>query len=721
MRILPGRSYPLGAHYDGSGVNFALFSEHARSVELCLFYSVEDECEYIRLELPTKEHHVWSGYVPGVKDGQLYAYRVYGPFDSKKGLLFNPHKLLLDPYARLVARDPKWDESFFPYERMGEQTKNTGLMPSDTDSAPYAPLGMVVDPAWDWQGDARPEVPWADTVLYEAHIKGLSKLHPEVDPELRGTYLGLASKPIIDHLKSLNVTSVEILPIHHHFVEEHLSIRDLTNYWGYNTLSYFAPDLRYGTNPKDPLKTLDEFRQMVMILHKHGLEVILDVVYNHTCEGTSLGPMLSLKGIDNSSYYRLDTSVPQTYVDYTGCGNTLDMRHPRVLQLVMDSLRYWVEELHVDGFRFDLATALAREDHAYDPGASFLDAVQQDPVLSRVKLISEPWDIGDGGYQVGGFPVNWYEWNGQYRDSIRRYWRGDSGSRGDVSTRIAGSSDLYQHNGRRPQASINFVTCHDGFSLVDLVSYNSKRNEQNGEDNRDGNNDNMSWNCGHEGKTTDPEVLALRLRQRKNFMFTMAISLGVPMLRAGDELGQTQGGNNNAYCQDNELSWLHWDLDSEQSEFLNYVRSLFSIRNTSPIFKRTEFFTGLVDSVSGRKDVAWYSADGQELDGASWNAPESTLGICLSGAASAVESETGQSPLLVLLNPEHISISFSLPRVSGVLAWRVLIDTYSNGELDRSRTASNESSGMELHAAEDTIELPARSAILFRALLDEDM
>ncbi len=709
MQILPGASYPLGAHWDGSGVNFALFSEHATRVELCLFYSTDDDCEYVRLELPEREHHVWSGYVAGLKPGQLYGYRVYGPFDSRQGLLFNSHKLLLDPYARVVAREPKWDESLFPYERMGEQTQSSGMLPSTTDSAPFAALGMVVDSDWDWEGDVCPQVPWTDTVLYETHVKGLTQLHPEIDPALRGTYLGLASEPIIEHLKSLQVTSIELLPIHQHFVEEHLHMRDLKNYWGYNTLGYFAPDLRYGTDPGDPLKTLDEFRTMVKILHRHGLEVILDVVYNHTCEGTPLGPMLSFKGIDNSSYYRLSQRVPRSYVDFTGCGNTLDTRHPRVLQLIMDSLRYWVEEMHVDGFRFDLATALARVDHDYDPSSPFLNAVQQDPVLSRVKLISESWDIGAGGYQVGGFPAIWYEWNGKYRDSIRRYWRGDGYSRGDVSTRVAGSSDLFQHNGRRPQASINFVTCHDGFSLVDLTSYNSKYNEHNREDNRDGNNDNMSWNCGHEGETDDPEVLELRLRQRKNFLFTLAVSLGVPMLRAGDELSQTQKGNNNAYCQDNELSWLSWDLDEEQREFLQYTRTLLSIRSAHSIFRRTEFFTGKSDPRNGRKDVTWYADDGRELEGDAWGAADSTIGICFSPASAATDAEMVPPPLLILLNPTHELKYFTLPQVSGVLAWNLLIDTYSQGY----------SGTGPLRELKDSLEIPSRTAFLFQALLDE--
>ena len=556
MRTWPGLPFPLGATWDGSGVNFALFSEHAIQVELCLFDAAGDIAERVRLRMLDRTDMVWHAYLPDVRPGQLYGYRVYGPWSPADGHRFNPAKLLLDPYARAIGRALLWHPSLFAFQ--GED----GDGPADPiDSAPYAPLGIVVSESFDWQSDEAPRTPWHETVIYELHVKGFTALNAAIAPELRGTYLGLASPPAIAHLKSLGVTAVELMPVHEHVDEWPLVAAGRTNYWGYNTLSFFAPDHRLSRSTA-PLGGVHDFKQMVRALHDAGLEVILDVVYNHTAEGSHIGPTLSFRGIDNRAYYRLVPGQPARYQDFTGTGNTLNMQSPAVLKLMMDSLRYWVEEMHVDGFRFDLASALARELHAVDRLSSFFDVIGQDPVISRVKLIAEPWDVGEGGYQVGNFPPGWTEWNGQYRDAVRRFWRGDEGMLPELATRLSGSSDLYGSSGRQPHASVNFVTSHDGFTLADLVAYEQKHNDANGEDNRDGDSNNFSWNGGAEGRTDDPAVLAIRRRQQRNFLITLLVSVGVPMISGGDELGRTQRGNNNAYCHDSELSWTPWELDT---------------------------------------------------------------------------------------------------------------------------------------------------------------
>ncbi|HHN72800.1 MAG TPA: glycogen debranching enzyme GlgX, partial [Thermopetrobacter sp.] len=581
MKIRPGSPYPLGATWDGVGVNFAIFSEHATRVELCLFDSVDAERESVRIPLPERTDMVWHGYVPDLIPGQLYGYRVYGPWDPEQGHRFNPNKVVFDPYAKAVGRPLRWADELYGYT-YGHPSAD--LKMDERDNAAWAPLAAVIDPAFTWGDDRRPNTPWHNTVIYEVHVKGFTKLHPEVPELLRGTYSGLASEPAIRHLKELGVTAVELMPVHHHAYERHLVEHNLSNYWGYNTLAFFAPDTRYAAATQ-PAEAVREFKRMVRVLHAAGLEVILDVVYNHTAEGNHLGPTLSLRGIDNAAYYRLSPENRRYYVDFTGCGNTLNMVHPRVLQLIMDSLRYWVLDMHVDGFRFDLASTLARELHEVDKLGAFFDIIHQDPVLSQVKLIAEPWDLGEGGYQVGNFPVGWTEWNGRYRDTVRAFWKGDGGMMSEMATRLAGSSDLYEHSGRRPYASINFVTCHDGFTLQDLVSYNEKHNEANLEGNRDGENNNLSWNCGVEGPTDDPAIVALRERQKRNFIATLMLSQGVPMISGGDELSRTQRGNNNAYCQDNEISWYDWQLDERRRDFLEFVRYVVKLRREHPVLR----------------------------------------------------------------------------------------------------------------------------------------
>ena len=556
----PGAPYPLGATWDGNGVNFALFSEHATKVELCLFESVEAMLESQRVQVTEQTDMVWHVYLPDVRPGQCYGYRVHGPYEPVNGHRFNPAKVLVDPYAKAVARPVRWDDAMFGYE-VGNPAAD--LSYDERDNAAFTPLASVIDPVFDWQGVRPPATPWHRTVIYEAHVKGLTKLHPDVPPKLRGTYAGVAQPAVVEHLQRLGVRAVELMPVHQHADERLLVKRGMHNYWGYNTLCFFAPNLRYGSTPSAE-QTVVEFKTMVRALHAAGIEVILDVVYNHTAEGDHLGPTLSMRGIDNAAYYRLSLQEPRYYVDFTGCGNTLNMRHPRVLQLLMDSLRYWAVDMHVDGFRFDLASALARGLYDMDKLSAFFDVIHQDPVVSQLKLIAEPWDVGPGGYQVGNFPVLWTEWNGRYRDSLRRFWRGDGGTVSDLATRLAGSADLYEQTGRRPYASINFVTCHDGFTLEDLVTYEQKHNEANGEENRDGSDENLNWDCGTEGPTDDPAIRALQARQKRNFITTLFLSQGAPMISGGDEVGRTQNGNNNAYCQDNEIAWTHWELSDDQ-------------------------------------------------------------------------------------------------------------------------------------------------------------
>lgn len=703
MRVWPGRPFPLGATWDGSGVNFALYSENAERVELCLFDSPRAEKESVRIELPERTHMVFHGYLPDVRPGQLYGYRVYGPYDPLNGHRFNPNKVVLDPYARAIGRDLVWHDALFGY-RIGDP--NADLSFDERDSAPYAPLAMVIDDYFPWSNDAHPRHAWHKTIIYEAHVKGLTKLMPEIPEKLRGTYAALASEPVIRHLKELGVTAIELMPVHHHVDDRHLIERGLSNYWGYNTLAYFAPDSRYSSS-RSPRETVRQFKNMVKTLHAAGIEVILDVVYNHTAEGNHLGPTLCFRGIDNAAYYRLVPDNRRYYMDFTGCGNTLNMQNPFVLQLIMDSLRYWVLEMHVDGFRFDLASALARELYEVDKLGSFFDIIHQDPVISQVKLIAEPWDLGEGGYQVGNFPVLWTEWNGKYRDCVRRYWRCDPGVRPEFATRVSGSSDLYATSGRRPYASINFVTCHDGFTLEDLVSYNEKHNEANGENNQDGCWDNISWNCGVEGPTDDPEVLALREKQKRNFILTLACSQGVPMLRAGDELSHTQHGNNNAYCQDNEISWLNWQLDERKQRFLEFVKQAMRLRWEQPVLRRRKFLRGTVIPGVGRPDVAWIGPSGKPLTDEDWqNTEHKVLGMLLDGDAIDDVDERGVpirgDTVLVVFNGEPNPVRFTLPSGPGEGAWEWLL-----GSIDPPRTRKR-------WPPHQNIPLEARCMVVFR-------
>jgi glycogen operon protein len=556
-----------GATWDGKGTNFALFSENGEGVELCLFDRAEDKAETQRIRIRERTNGVWHIYLPGIKPGQLYGYRVHGPYKPEKGLRFNPRKVLLDPYARAIGRDLQWDDSVFGYT-IGHDAADLSF--DERDSAPYAPLGIVTDQEFNWEDDKPPATPWHDTIIYEAHVKGLTMRHPEVPEEIRGTYAAVASEPIINHLRKLGISAVELIPVHYFLDDRFLTDKGLRNYWGYNTLSFFAPHDRYAAARSHPMDSVREFKEMVKALHRAGLEVILDVVYNHTAEGNERGPTLSFRGIDNQIYYRVVADQPRYYMDYTGCGNTLNLVHPQSLRILMDSLRYWVIEMHVDGFRFDLAAALARELHEVNQLSAFFDTIYQDPTLAPVKLIAEPWDLGSGGYQVGKFPINWTEWNGKYRDSMRKYWKGDMGLHSEIATRISGSADLYEHTGRAPSASINFITAHDGFTLHDLVSYDGKHNEANKDDNKDGADDNHSWNCGHEGETDDPAIQTLRDRQKRNLLATLIFSQGVPMICGGDEMGRTQGGNNNSYCQDSEISWHDWNLDERRQKLFEF-------------------------------------------------------------------------------------------------------------------------------------------------------
>jgi len=674
MRVWPGTPYPLGATWDGVGVNFAVFSEHATRVELCLFESPDHEVESVTIPLPEHTDMVWHGYLPDVRPGQLYGYRIHGPFAPHMGYRFNPNKLVLDPYTKVVGRALRWDESLFGF-RYGEDDTTF----DERDSAPYAPLAAVIDTAFTWGGDRPLRTPWHETLIYELHVKGFSKLNPHIPEALRGTYLGLASEPAIRHLTNLGVTAVELMPVHHHLNDWHLMKRSLTNYWGYNTLAYFAPEVRYATSgsPQDAVR---EFKMMVRALHAANLEVILDVVYNHSAEGNHTGPTLSLRGIDNTSYYRLQPNQPRFYQDFTGCGNTLNMRSPRVLQLIMDSLRYWVNEMHVDGFRFDLASALARELHAVDKLGAFFDIIHQDPILSQVKLIAEPWDLGEGGYQVGNFPTKWTEWNGKYRDVVRRFWRGDGGGVSELATRLSGSSDLYEQSGRRPYASINFVTAHDGFTLADLVSYSQKHNESNGEDNNDGENHNLSWNCGAEGPTNDRRILELRERQRRNLITTLMLSVGVPMISGGDEIGRTQVGNNNAYCQDNEISWTSWENTPERRDFLDFTRRVIRVWKEHPVLRRRKFFQGRRIRGADVLDIAWLDPSGREMTDSTWSSPDvRCLGVRLNGDAIHEVDERGAriigDTLLLMLNAAEQPVAFTLPTTAPEERWETLLDT----------------------------------------------
>ena len=699
--VWPGKPYPLGASWDGFGVNFALFSAHAEKVELCLFDKTGQR-EVERIALPEHTDEVWHGYLPDARPGLLYGYRVHGPYEPMAGHRFNPHKLLLDPYAKALFGAFRWSDAHYGY-RVGSTKEDLSF--DRRDNARGMPKCRVVDSAFTWGHDRRPEVPWSDTIIYETHVRGFTMLHPEVPPPLRGTFAGMSTQGVIDYLRALGITSVELLPVQAFTDDRHLVSQGLTNYWGYNSVGFFAPEPRYMATG-----VLSEFKTMVARLHEAGIEVILDVVYNHTGEGNHLGPTLSFKGIDNASYYRLLPDQKRFYINDTGTGNTLNLSHPRVLQMVMDSLRYWVAEMHVDGFRFDLATVLGRESHGFDPGAGFLDAVRQDPVLAGVKLIAEPWDIGPGGYQVGNFPPGWAEWNDRYRDTVRCYWRGDEGKLPELAARITGSSDLFEKRGRRPWSSINFVTAHDGFTLRDAVSYNEKHNWENGEGNRDGHSANHSWNHGVEGPTDDPAIQALRARQMRNLLTTLFLSQGTPMMLAGDEIGHSQQGNNNAYCQDNATSWLDWTrLQTGEGGSLHaFVRRLIALRRAHPVLRRPVFLHGRHTSADGLKDIVWYTPQGTEKTAEDWRDPHARcIGLLLNGHAGHYPGPDGltadEGVLLIVLNAHADPVPFTLPTVPGGRGWRCLLDT---------RVADGAGDGLALPLAR-AISVDGRSALVF--------
>jgi glycogen operon protein len=698
--VWPGRPYPQGATWDGEGVNFSVFSRDAEKVELCVF-DAKGRREIRRIALAEQTDQVWHCYLPEARPGLLYGYRVHGPYRPERGLRFNAHKLLLDPFAKSIIGQVNWSDAHYGY-RVGHEREDVSF--DRRDSAHGMPKCRVIDPAFTWGEDRRPNVPWNETVIYELHVKGCTIRHPDVPPALRGTYAGLATPPIIEHLKRLGVTSVELLPVHGFVDDRYLIEKGLRNYWGYNSIGYFAPEARYLSGG-----TVSEFKTMVKAFHSAGIEVILDVVYNHTVEGNHLGPTLCFRGIDNASYYRLNPENPRYYVDYTGCGNTLNMREPRVLQLIMDSLRYWVIDMHVDGFRFDLASTLARELHEVDRLGAFFDIIRQDPVISQVKLIAEPWDLGEGGYQVGNFPAGWTEWNDKYRDTMRSYWKGDGGVIGEFAQRLTGSSDLYERSGRRPHASINYITCHDGFTLHDLVTYNEKHNGLNGEGNRDGAHDNRSWNCGIEGETDDPQINALRERQKRNLVATLMLSQGVPMILGGDEIGRTQRGNNNAYCQDNEISWFDWTLTPERRQLLQFFIRMIRLRREHPVLRRRHFFQGRPIRGAGIKDIIWLKPDGGEMTDAEWRESHArSLGVYLSGD-NLTETDVQARPVtdvsfLVLFNAHHHEIAFVLPTFLPDSRWLVVMDTAHEAGLARGGALS----------AGSNYALQARSLVLLQ-------
>jgi isoamylase len=718
MRMWPGNPYPLGATWDGSGVNFALFCENGTKVELCLFDSADAKQESQRIALTETTDQVWHGYFPDLLPGQLYGYRIDGPFEPAKGHRFNANKVVLDPYAKLLGREVRWDDSLFGYN-MGQDD----LTFNELDSAAFAPLAMVIDPAFTWGDDRPPRTPWHRTLIYEAHVKGLTMLHPGVPEPLRGTYAGLASEAVIRHLQELNVTAIELLPVHQNLSDRQLVDRNLSNYWGYSTLNFIAPQTSYDA-PSNSLSPIHEFKMAVRTLHAAGIEVILDVVYNHTAEGNQCGPTLSWRGIDNAAYYRLAEDA-RYYMDFTGCGNTLNMQHPKVLQMIMDSLRYYVTEMHVDGFRFDLASTLARELFEVNKLGAFFDIIHQDPILSKVKLIAEPWDVGPGGYQVGNFPPGWTEWNGKYRDCVRKYWKGDGGTVSEFATRLCGSSDLYERSGRRPYASINFVTCHDGFTLQDLVSYNEKHNDANGEENRDGCSNNDSWNCGAEGPTDDAGIRGIRVRQKKNIMATLLLSQGVPMILGGDELGHSSQGNNNTYCQDNELSWLRWELDPEQQEFLEFVKTVTRIWSEQPVLQRRKFFQGRSIRGDGVQDVTWFNCNGKDMSDDDWGGFVRCIGMRLAGDLIDEHDVRGEKivgdTLLLLMNSYHEPLPFVLPVLGEGHRWEMLFDT-ANTERDATlREAGDafplrERSMAVLRTTSTIVEQPPTSPLQIRAL-----
>jgi len=702
-----GFPYPLGATWLGNGVNFALFSEAATSVDLCLFDNIEARQENVRIPVTEHTDQVWHVFLPDARPGQLYGFRVSGIYEPERGLRFNSSKLLLDPYAKAIAGEVNWADEMFGYVVGG---KDEDLTQDFRDDAWGVPKSVVIDHAFDWQGDKKPGTPLHSSVIYEVHVKGFSKLWPNVAEELRGTYAGLGSAAALDYLTKLGVTAVEVLPVHAHVDDKILVDRGLRNYWGYNTIGFFAPHAAYSSSGQLG-EQVSEFKSMVRNLHAAGIEVILDVVYNHTAEGNHLGPTFCFRGIDNLAYYRVHPDNPRFYLDFTGTGNTFNLLHPRVLQLVMDSLRYWVLEMHVDGFRFDLAVALARDLEGVNQLHAFFEIIHQDPVLSQVKLIAEPWDVGEGGYQVGNFPVLWAEWNGKYRDAVRSFWKGDEGHIGELAYRLTGSPDLYQHNGRRPYASINFVTAHDGFTLTDLVSYNKKHNELNGDGNNDGDNNNQSWNCGVEGPTDDPEINQLRERQGRNFLTTLFLSQGVPMLNGGDEWGRSQNGNNNAYCQDNEISWFNWERDEKQNRSLEFTRKLIQLHKDHPVFRRPKFFQGRRIRGSEIRDVMWFNPGGSEMSEKEWTSPfVRCLGMLLSGDTIDMLNFEGEpirdDTFLLLINAHYEPVPFVLPGQEHI-EWQLILDTmHAEGFLTEGRK----------FASGDDVDLGGRATCLLKLI-----
>ncbi len=673
MKQLPGHPYPLGATYDKKGVNFALFAENATKVELCLFKTKYSKAEYKRISMWERTHQVWHVYLPGIKPGQLYGYRVHGPYEPSAGHRYNPNKLLIDPYAKAIGGTINWDDALFGYQ-INHELKD--LSYSDSDSAPFIPKSVVIDGKFDWEDVSAPGIPYENTIVYELHVKGFTMLNKLIPENIRGTYAGLGHPETIKYLKELGITSVELMPVHHFVADRHLKERGLTNFWGYNTIGFFAPDARYSSSGVLGEQVI-EFKEMVKSLHSAGIEVILDVVYNHTAEGNELGPTLSFKGIDNADYYRL-AEDKRYYKDYTGTGNTLNANLPSALRLIMDSLRYWIVDMHVDGLRFDLASTLARELHEVDQLSAFFDIIHQDPVISQVKLIAEPWDVGEGGYQVGNFPPGWLEWNGKYRDCVRDYWRGADSMLGEFALRFTGSPDLYEGSNRKPTASINFVTAHDGFTLHDLVSYNEKHNEANGEDNNDGENHNRSWNCGAEGETDDRAIIKLRAKQKRNFLTTLFLSQGIPMLVAGDELGRTQNGNNNAYCQDNETSWVDWE--NTDRHLLSFTQKLIAFRKQHPVFCRRKWFQGRAVKGRGLEDISWFLPEGSEMTDSHWQHDfAKSLGVFLNGKRIHSRDSKGRQALddsfYIIFNAHHEPLEFRLPPVDYAKSWYVVLDT----------------------------------------------
>jgi isoamylase len=704
MNILPGSPYPLGADFRGDGTNFSLFSSVAERVELCLF---DEDGNETRVALPEVTGYCWHGYLPGIKPGQLYGYRVYGPWKPEEGHRCNPNKLLLDPYAKAIHGEMKWDDAMFPYEVGGDEN-----VMSTTDSAPFMPKCVVHNPWFDWSGDRRLSLPWHETIIYEMHVKGFSMKNPLVPEHLRGTYAGLAHPASIEHLRKLGVTAVELMPIHQFVHDRHLIEKGLRNYWGYNSIGYFAPHDEYAAAKHDPYGAVNEFKAMVKALHAANIAVIIDVVYNHTAEGNHMGPMLSFKGIDNDYYYRIVKDQRQYYEDFTGTGNSLDMRNPHTLQLLMDSLRYWVLEMHVDGFRFDLASTLARQLYAVDKLSAFFDLIQQDPVISQVMLIAEPWDVGDGGYQVGNFPPVWSEWNGHYRDCLRDFWRGDFHKLGEVASRFTGSSDLYQHSTRSPSSSINFVTAHDGFTLRDLVSYEQKHNEANGEDSRDGANDNRSRNWGAEGPTDNEGIIQIRQRSQRNMLAFLMLSQGVPMLLGGDEMGRTQNGNNNAYCQDNEISWFDWD--SADKELLEFTRNLIQLRREHPVFHRRRWFHELRLHGEDAEEIMWFTPDGEHMKEEHWGDDcMGALGIFLNGDVdfyvNPFTDPLRDCSFYYMINAHQETFTVTIPEVKGIECWRLVFDTARGWEPDD-----------RVYKPGDTLDLIAHSSWLLRACEADD-